>query len=64
MRCVVPKALFKYARRPKGVSDKTVNQGIKVEMEHTRCRGVARTIALQHLAEKKDYYSRLKRARL
>ena len=35
--------------------------GIKVELEHTPDRATARRIALDHLAEMPDYYSRLKR---
>ena len=33
--------------------------GIKVEMEHTRDPRIARLIALDHLAEIPDYYTRL-----
>lgn len=35
--------------------------GIEVEMEHTTNREIAKRIAEDHLAEIKDYYSRLKR---
>ena len=48
-----------------GVSvEKIQNQlkmGIKVEKEHTTNKEEAEGIALQHLAEKPDYYSRLKK---
>jgi hypothetical protein len=58
---------FQLARKY-GVSrqeiDKQLKIGIKVEMEHTSKFDVAKEIALDHLAEKPDYYSRLKRAEL
>ena len=36
-----------------------LSMGIAVEMEHTSCRLIAERIALDHLAEIKDYYTRL-----
>ena len=36
-----------------------VNKGIKVEMEHTTDKEVAREIACDHIREIKDYYTRL-----
>ena len=60
-------ATFVFAGRAaeKGVSSKDVDptelsMGISVEMEHTTCRLIAERIALDHLAELKDYYTRLK----
>ena len=45
---------------PKGRYNKTqVNKGIKVEMEHTKVKKVARRIAKQHLAESPKYYKAL-----
>ena len=48
------------------ISMKTLNSqlemGIKVESEHTGSKKMARMIALQHLEELPDYYSRLKKA--
>ena len=53
-----------------GASDKmsegSVNQdelkmGIEIELEHTKDRNVAKKIALDHLAEIADYYTRLKK---
>lgn len=38
--------------------------GIKVEMEHTSSRKVAREIALDHLTEDPHYYTKLRKARL
>lgn len=35
--------------------------GIKVEMEHTNDRKIAREISLDHISEFKDYYTRLKK---
>lgn len=40
---------------------KELEMGIKVEMEHTTCPIVARKIALDHLVEIPDYYTRLKK---
>jgi hypothetical protein len=39
-----------------------LDMGIKVESEHTGSKKMARMIALQHLEELPDYYSRLKKA--
>jgi len=38
---------------------KQLEMGIKVEMEHTSCPTISRKIALDHLAEIPDYYTRL-----
>lgn len=38
-----------------------LEMGIKVEMEHTSDSKIAREIALDHLWEKADYYTRLKK---
>jgi hypothetical protein len=35
--------------------------GVKVEMEHTTCPIISRKIALDHLVEIPDYYTRLKK---
>jgi hypothetical protein len=40
---------------------KQLKMGIKIEKEHTNNKEEAEGIALQHLAEKPDYYSRLKK---
>jgi hypothetical protein len=39
-----------------------LDMGIKVEKEHTKSKELARKIALQHLDEFPDYYTRLKKA--
>jgi hypothetical protein len=41
------------------VDDAQLGKGIKVEMEHTDDLGKAVEIALDHLAEDPEYYSRL-----
>jgi len=41
--------------------NKELEKGIKVEGEHTTSKEIARNIALQHLEELPDYYSRLKK---
>lgn len=38
-----------------------LEQGTKIEMEHTQDEVMAREIALDHLAEYPDYYDRLKK---
>lgn len=50
----------------KGITEKDVNpkelkMGMNVEKEHTDCEDCAKKIALDHLAELKDYYTRLKK---
>jgi hypothetical protein len=45
----------------KDVDPKELEMGIVVEMEHTTDKETSRRIALDHLAELKDYYTRLKK---
>jgi hypothetical protein len=45
---------------PRRVIDKELEMGIEVEMEHTSDPKVAREIALDHLKERPDYYTKLK----
>ena len=40
-------------------SNQELKKGIKVEMEHTSKRSVAKEIALDHLGERLDYYTKL-----
>lgn len=42
-----------------GAVEIELKKGIKVEMEHTNKHSVAKEIALDHLGEKLDYYTRL-----
>lgn len=44
-----------------GVDPKELEMGIKVEMEHTDDPVIAKKIALDHLSELPDYYTRLKK---
>lgn len=41
---------------------KQVQMGVNVEKEHTKSEVLAKKIALQHLDEFPDYYTRLKKA--
>ena len=41
-----------------------IAKGIKVELEHTRSRVIAREIALDHLVEDAKYYDKLEKADL
>lgn len=43
----------------KDADSKELEMGIKVEMEHTSNKAISKRIALDHLAEFPDYYSRL-----
>lgn len=43
------------------VSKEELKKGIKIEMEHTRCPMIARRIALDHLSEMNDYYTKLEK---
>lgn len=44
------------------VLKKQLDMGIKVELEHTTDKAVAKEIALDHLNEFPDYYDRLEKA--
>ena len=41
------------------INPKQLEMGIKIEMEHTFNRQIAKKIALDHLREIPDYYTRL-----
>ena len=61
----IPKALKsgraeKVGLKAKDVDKKELKMGIRVEKEHTDNANVAKDISLDHLAEIKDYYTRLK----
>lgn len=43
----------------KDVDPKELKMGMKVEMEHTDDKQIAKKIALDHLSEMDDYYTRL-----
>jgi hypothetical protein len=43
------------------IPEDELEMGIKVEMEHTICPKISRRIALDHLSEFPDYYTRLKK---
>lgn len=47
---------------PVGDLKKQLTKGIKIELEHTSDKSVAKEIALDHLAEFPDYYDRLEKA--
>lgn len=42
-----------------GMVQNELLKGVEVEMEHTDCPKIARRIAMDHLWERPDYYSRL-----
>jgi len=48
-----------YNKNPIEPDEKELSMGIKVEMEHTDSEAIARRIALDHLSEFSDYYTRL-----
>jgi hypothetical protein len=43
----------------KGANKTQLRMGVKVEMEHTKSKTIARKIASQHLAEIPNYYTLL-----
>lgn len=47
-------------KTPKDFDEKSLQEGMKVEMEHTNSKKVAREIAMDHLTEDKNYYKKLK----
>jgi 8-oxo-dGTP pyrophosphatase MutT (NUDIX family) len=47
--------------KPSDFDPKQLAMGIKVELEHTKDRGLAREIAMDHLKEDPRYYTKLKR---
>jgi hypothetical protein len=53
--------LDKIPAREEDVDPKELAMGIEVEYEHTSNREVAKRIALVHLKEFPDYYTRLKK---
>lgn len=50
--------------QPSDVDPKELEMGVEDEKDHTSDPNTAKTIALQHLAKKPDYYSRMKSAGL
>ena len=48
-------------KKEEDIDETELEMGIKVEAEHTNYPTMARRIALDHLSEIKDYYSRLKK---
>ena len=52
---------LKCPRLPKGISKKTLAEGVKVELEHTDDRRAATCIAKVHLVECPTYYARLEK---
>lgn len=60
-RELIPGGLAPRGRCPRDVLKSELRKGIKVEMEHTRSRRVAREIACDHLTEDRRYYTKLAR---
>lgn len=67
------RTIIEYGIIPGGLADKKqpddfdpaeLAKGIKIELEHTDDRDVAREIAMDHLTEDPHYYSKLLRAGL
>jgi len=48
-------------KRPSDFDSSQLEAGIKVEMEHTDSRSVAKEIAMDHLIEDPNYYEKLKK---
>lgn len=47
-------------KKPKDFNTKDLTAGIKIEMEHTNNKNLAREIAMDHLTEDPNYYKKLK----
>lgn len=47
-------------KSPKDFDSKALEQGIKIEMEHTSDKTIAQEIAMDHLTEDPEYYTKLK----
>lgn len=58
---LTPKDIAKKFNLPLSHIEKQIKMGIKVELEHTNDRILAKEIATDHLAEMPDYYTRLKK---
>ena len=54
------KDLAKYHKMPLQSIKKKLDKGIKVEMEHTTDKNIAREIAMDHIYEDPNYYTKLK----
>lgn len=54
----IPGGLAK-GKIPSDYDQKSLNQGVKVELEHTTDREIAQEIAMDHLEEDPDYYEKL-----
>lgn len=48
-------------KKPSDFDKKSLEEGLKIEMEHTDDKKIAREIAMDHLTEDKKYYKKLKR---
>lgn len=55
----IPGGRARRGRCPRNVNQRELARGIKVEMEHTTDRRIAREIACDHLTEGKRYYTKL-----
>lgn len=60
-RELIPGGLAPGGRCPRGTPAATIQRGIKVELEHTSSRRLAREIACDHLTEDPRYYVKLAR---
>jgi len=49
----------RYKENPVEPDPEELKKGIEVEMEHTTNKALAKRIALDHLSEMKDYYTKL-----
>lgn len=54
---------MRYSLKPymKGANKTQLKMGVKVEMEHTKSKTLAKRIASHHLAEIPNYYTLLRR---
>lgn len=57
---MTPEHIAKLHKVPIDSINAELKMGIKVEQEHTSNEDIAREIALDHLMERPDYYTKLK----
>jgi hypothetical protein len=61
VKTFTPKQLATKHNVDVSVINAQLKKGIKVELEHTTDKNIAREIALDHIAEYVDYYDRLEK---
>lgn len=61
VKTYTPEHLAKLHKVPLSHIEKQLKMGIEVEQEHTHHKDIAREIALDHIKEDPNYYTKLKK---